>query len=79
MIDRALGLLGPDIELLTEIMLELGKQHRSFGVETSYYPIMGRALLQTLEEILGDKFKPAYKESWLEVYQALSYDMIRRT
>jgi hypothetical protein len=27
MIDKALGMLGPDIELLTEILLDLGIKH----------------------------------------------------
>jgi hypothetical protein len=31
MIDKALGMLGPDIELLTEILLELGKKHVVYG------------------------------------------------
>ena len=31
MIDKALGMLGPDIELLTEIMLELGQKHVGYG------------------------------------------------
>jgi hemoglobin-like flavoprotein len=77
MIDRALALLGPDIELLTEILLDLGKQHRHFGVKASHYPLMGNALLSVVEELLGDKFKPCVKDAWLEVYQALAYDMIR--
>ena len=78
MVDRAIALLGPDIELLTEIMLDLGKQHSEFGVKKSYYPPMGQALIKTLEELLGDKFKKSHKDAWLEVYQALSYDMIRK-
>lgn len=79
MVDRAVGLLGPDIELLTEILLELGVKHERFGVKASYYVPMGQALIQMLEELLGkDKyFTDDVKDSWLEVYQALSYDMIR--
>ena len=33
MIDTALQMLGPDIELLTEIMLELGTKHIRYGVK----------------------------------------------
>jgi hemoglobin-like flavoprotein len=77
MIDRALALLGPDIELLTEILLDLGKKHRQFGVKASHYPSMGKALLSVVEELLGDEFKPCVKDAWIEVYQALAYDMIR--
>ena len=38
---------------------------------------MGRALLKTIEELLGDRYTDEIKDSWLEVFQALSYDMIR--
>jgi hypothetical protein len=31
MIDKALGMLGPDIELLTEILLDLGQKHVGYG------------------------------------------------
>ena len=33
MIDKALGMLGPDIELLTEILMDLGQKHVRFGVK----------------------------------------------
>jgi hemoglobin-like flavoprotein len=77
MIERAIGLLGPDIDLLTDILLGLGKKHAAFGVRVSHYPHMGRALLDTIQELTGDKFTEDVKHSWLEVYQALSYDMVR--
>ena len=38
---------------------------------------MGRALMQILEELLGDRFTTEVKDSWLEVYQAFAYDMMR--
>ena len=77
MVDRAINLLGPDIEILTDILMELGEQHYKFGVEASYYPPMGQALIKTLEKFLGNDFTPEMKNAWLETYQALAYDMIR--
>jgi hemoglobin-like flavoprotein len=77
MIDKALGMLGPDIELLTEILLELGAKHVSYGVKPEYFPSMGRALLHAVKESLGDYFTEDVKDAWVEVYGALSYDMIR--
>jgi hypothetical protein len=77
MVDRALDLLGPDIELLTEILLDLGRSHSRFGVEASFYPPMGQALIRTMEEMLGDTYTPAIKDAWVKCYQALAYDMIR--
>ena len=77
MIDTALNMLGPDIELLTEMLYDLGEKHVRYGVKPAYFPVMGVALICTLEECLGsDKFTPSMKEAWVEVYQALSSDMI---
>jgi hemoglobin-like flavoprotein len=77
MIDRALGMLGPDIELLTEILMELGVKHVSYGVKPEYFPSMGRALIHAVKESMGDIWSDEIKDAWVEVYGALSYDMIR--
>mmetsp|Transcript_45789 Transcript_45789/g.110985 ORF Transcript_45789/g.110985 Transcript_45789/m.110985 type:complete len:160 (+) Transcript_45789:141-620(+) len=77
MIDKALGMLGPDIELLTEILLDLGHKHVGYGVKPEYFPSMGRALIYAVKENLGEKFNDETKDAWIEVYGALSYDMIR--
>ena len=78
MIDKALGMLGPDIDLLTEILLDLGQKHVGYGVKPEYFPSMGRALIHAVKLQLGDeKFNDEVKDAWVEVYGALSYDMIR--
>ena len=76
MIDTALQMLGPDIELLTEIMLELGTKHIRYGVKPAMFPIMGECLIETLEETLGE-MQPDVKEAWIETYDALSGDMVK--
>jgi hemoglobin-like flavoprotein len=76
MIDTALNMLGPDIELLTEIMLELGTKHVRYGVKPEMFPIMGECLIATLDETLGE-MAPATREAWIETYDALSGDMIK--
>jgi methyl-accepting chemotaxis protein len=77
MIDTALNMLGPDIELLTEIMTELGIKHVRYGVKPEMFPIMGDALMHTLTTTLKSDFTEDIKESWVIVYSALSQDMIR--
>ena len=68
MIDKALGMLGPDIELLTEILLDLGKKHVTYGVKPEYFPSMGRALVFTVETMLGEEhFTRQVKDAWVEV------------
>lgn len=78
MIDRSLDMLGPDTELLTEILLELGQRHVRYGVHESYYPAMGKVLLQVLGNVLDEKvFTAQVRKDWDEVYTALYEDMAR--
>ena len=77
MLDTALNMLGPDLELLSEIMLDLGAKHVRFGVRPEMFPQMGDALLLALEATLKDEFTPPIKEAWIETYGALSGDMVR--
>jgi hemoglobin-like flavoprotein len=77
MIDTALNMLGPDIELLTDIMTELGSKHVQYGVEPLMFPMMGEALIFTLELILKGDFTNLVREAWVETYTALAQDMVR--
>jgi hemoglobin-like flavoprotein len=77
MLDTALNMLGPDIELLTDIMTMLGDKHVRYGVKPEMFPIMGDALIHTLKTILKAGFTEPVKEAWLLTYSALSQDMLR--
>ena len=77
MLDKALNLLGPDAELLAEIMSELGRKHAQFGVDDeAYYTIMGESLFLALGELLGKGFTPQTEEAWTIVYGELTRGMI---
>lgn len=77
MLDTAINMLGPDQELLTEIMTELGAKHVRYGVQPEFFPIMGESLIATLQERLGDDvMSEAVVEAWKETYAELSNDMI---
>ena len=77
MLDTALNMLGPDTELITEIMLDLGSKHVRYGVKAEMFLPMRDALLVTLKTLLGDKFTGQLKEAWIVTYDSLSQDMIR--
>ena len=77
MIDTAINMLGPDIELLTEIMTELGVKHVRYGVKPHMFPVMGEALIHTLSVTLVDEMTDDAVEAWRKTYGALSSDMIK--
>ena len=77
MLDTALNLLGPDAELLTEILSELGVKHVRYGVKPAMFQTMGDSIIFTLEKVLGDDFDKATREAWVETYEAIKQDMIK--
>jgi hemoglobin-like flavoprotein len=78
MLDKALDMLGPDVELLTEVLLELGQRHVRYGVKPEYFPSLGKVLIDILSDTIDPKiFTQEVKNDWVEVYGALSQDMIR--
>ena len=78
MLDKALGMLGPDSELLEEAMSDLGKKHAQMGIDDpSYYVIMGESLVMALGDLLGTQFTPEVEESWCIVYGELTSAMMK--
>ena len=70
-------LAGPDIELLCEILEELGQKHVRYGVKPEMFPVMGEALTHTLAECLGKDFDSAAKEAWKDKYKEICSDMLK--
>ena len=69
---------GPDVELIQEILAQVGKRHKDFGVQTSYFPHMGEALVYGLEQVMGSaSFLPVHKAAWLEVYEEMSSEIVK--
>jgi len=54
----------------------LAKQHVAYGVKAEHYPIVGSALLWTLEKGLGDAWTPELAAAWTAAYGTLSGYMI---
>ena len=78
MLGKALNMLGPDDELLTEVMSDLGKKHFQLGIEDEYYyQVMGDSLFLALSEMLGSYVTPEIEESWTIVYGELTAAMIQ--
>lgn len=70
------------IDRLDEIMPEvraLGRRHASYGVQVDHFATVGRALLWTLEQALGDDFTDATAHAWAAAYRHVSSVMIEAT
>jgi nitric oxide dioxygenase len=74
-----LGTVVAGLDRLEEIVPVAGKlavAHVKWGVKPEHYPIVGAALLWTLEKGLGEGFTPEVKDAWATAYGTLSGAMI---
>jgi len=76
-LDSALTMLGPDIEMVEDILGELGDRHERYGVQADMFPVFGCAIRQVLQETLGDKYDKKTDEAWSIVYEELSGEIIK--
>ena len=54
----------------------LAKRHVSYGAKPEHYPVVGSALLWTLEKGLGSGWTPDVADAWSAAYGTLSGFMI---
>jgi hemoglobin-like flavoprotein len=76
MIDTAVAFLGPDLEPLEEDLHALGRRHIRYGVPAKFLPTMEKAVVYTMEELLGDKFTRTMRNSWQVVFYFMVQAMV---
>lgn len=85
MIDQRKKLLGALVlvvdnlrkpEVLGPALKTLGQRHRQMDVQQKHYPMVGAALLGTLQEFLGPKWTTELKNAWIEAYGAVVAGMV---
>ena len=77
-LEAAIDMLGPasDLNPLICFLQELGANHQRYGVLHDHYPIVGKALIETLSAAMGDKFTDDIKLAWEEIYGIIESNMI---
>jgi hemoglobin-like flavoprotein len=75
-VNTAVGMLGPDLAPLAEILKKLGKRHKGYGVLEAHYSVVGQALIETLAAALQDAFTDEVKAAWVDVWGVISGAMI---
>lgn len=65
-----------DLESILPAASALAKRHVAYGVKPEHYPVVGSALLWTLEKGLGSAWAPDVAAAWTAAYGTLSDFMI---
>eukprot|EP00934_Nitzschia_sp_Nitz4_P001535 Nitzschia sp. Nitz4//scaffold1_size375055//211036//211796//NITZ4_000284-RA/size375055-augustus-gene-0.718-mRNA-1//-1//CDS//3329541069//1535//frame0 len=76
MLDMAIDMLGPDLDLAEEQLQSLGVRHIGYGVMPKHYPLMGRALIGSVKKYYGE-MTPRQEESWNAIYTFMSVSMMQ--
>ena len=65
-----------NLEAVLPAASALAKRHVGYGAKPEHYPVVGGALLYTLEKGLGEAWTPELAEAWTAAYGTLSGYMI---
>ena len=65
-----------NIEAVLPAASALAKRHVGYGAKPEHYPVVGGALLYTLEKGLGEAWTPDVAAAWTAAYGTLSTYMI---
>ena len=65
-----------NLEQVLPVASALAKRHVSYGAKAEHDPMVGAALLWTLEKGLGDGWTPEVSDAWSTAYGTLSGYMI---
>jgi hemoglobin-like flavoprotein len=76
-LDGILTLLGPNTEMLFEILSKLGDRHLKLGVDKEYILLIGSAIRECISDKLGAKYTSDDDESWKIVFSILSAELLR--
>src|SRR4051794_40333772 len=65
-----------NLETILPAASALASRHVSYGAKAEHYPVVGGALLWTLEKGLGEAWTPEVASAWAAAYGTLSNFMI---
>ncbi|MEQ9642938.1 MAG: globin family protein [Alphaproteobacteria bacterium] len=63
------------LDRLLPLVRELGRRHAGYGVTPTHYESVGRSLLATLEQGLGEAWTPAVARAWACAYTIVAHEM----
>ncbi len=75
-----LGMIVSQIHNMPELLpmlADLARRHLGYGVEAEHYRDVGDALIGTIRDVLGPKFRPEVEAAWTKAYEGIALTMIQ--
>lgn len=67
--DNVYGDVGPKF-------VALGARHYGYGAKEEHYPVVGEAMFDALQKLLGEDFTPEVHEAWSALYRIINDAMV---
>jgi hemoglobin-like flavoprotein len=67
-----------DLDAADSLARDLARRHVAYGVEPRHYPMVGKAVMSILAEVLGDEyFTPEMESAWRKAYDEIARSMVK--
>jgi hemoglobin-like flavoprotein/Leucine-rich repeat (LRR) protein len=61
---------------IEKILVDLGRRHFGYGVVPTYYYAVTGTLLDTMQNVLGERFTPELRQAWADGFSAIAQVMM---
>lgn len=61
-----------NLPAILPVVKKIGEVHCNSGIQAAHYPIVGKNLLLTIKEVLGDEATDEVIEAWGKAYQVIA-------
>jgi len=75
MLNTMFSVLGPDMDLLQTVLLDIGAKHCKLGLSPDHFILLCRALLEVLAKAMGDDWTAELKTAWFQVIRFFSFEI----
>jgi hemoglobin-like flavoprotein len=65
-----------DPDALIPTLRQLGARHVAYGAEPGHYPVVGRVLVDSMAEVAGEAWRPAYERAWTAAFAIVAEAMM---
>jgi hemoglobin-like flavoprotein len=65
-----------DLDAIVPKLRELGARHVAYGARPEHYPVVGRALIESMAAIAGDAWTSEFEAAWSEAFEIVATTML---
>jgi len=65
-----------DLDRIAPKLRSLGARHVGYGALPEHYPVVGTLLIESMEHVAGDAWRPEYAIAWADAYAAVAAEMM---